>query len=130
MKNNTYNVDILLDSARNYCDCEQVYRDHSKRLSEAKKTGEYWDCMEGWNRDNNIYYHDSFAAWDQFINMCRLVSADHKTVLAAYKSIRRNMQYQRNWESEPRMYHSWSFYGEDYEPGSYESFCRFVHKED
>lgn len=124
---NGYNVNVLLDSAREFCDCEQVYREHSRRLSAAKKSGEYWDCREGWNRDNYAYYKDSCAAWEQLVNMCKLVSADYKRVLPVYKSIRRNTQYSRKWESEPHMYKSWDYYGEDYESGSYESFIRFCH---
>ena len=126
MKNNhNYNVDVLLDAAREFCDCEQDYRDHSRRLSAAKISGEYFDCREGWNRDNWLKYQAASSAREQLVNMCKLVSADVQRVLACYKSIRRNMQYCRNWESEPHMYHSWDFYGEDYEAGSYESFCRF-----
>lgn len=126
---NGYNVDVLLDSARNFCDCEQLYCGHSRRLSAAKKSGEYWDCREGWNRDNHAYYVSANDAWEQLVNMCKLVSADVQKVVACYKSIRRNTQYRRNWESEPHMYKSWSYYGEDYEPGSYESFIRFCHAE-
>ena len=126
MKNNhKYNVDVLLDDARDFCDLESDYCVFSKRLSAAKLTGEYYNCREGWNRDYDHKYDAANNAWSALVNMCKLVSADVHRVLACYKSIRRNMQYCRNWESEPHMYHSWDFYGEDYEAGSYESFCRF-----
>lgn len=123
--NHHYNVNVLLDAARDYCDCERDYMDHSLRLSAAKKSGEYWDCAEGWKRDNNYYYNAARSAREKFNDMCALVSADPSTVLSVYKSIRRYTQYQCAWEREPHMYHSWEFFGEDYEPGTYESFCRF-----
>lgn len=126
MKNNhNYNVEVLMDAARDFCDLESDYCVFSKRYSAAKLSGEYYNRREDWERNYDHKYDAANSAWSALVNMCKLVSADVQRVLACYKSIRRNTQYCRNWETEPHMYHSWSFYGEDYEAGSYESFCRF-----
>lgn len=130
-----YNISVLRSAVTEYCDAESNYRMHTVRMNRAKRDLSYYDNRQAWNNDNMTMYRASWSCYDKLFDMCKLVGADVSAVLAVEKSIRRNMQYQRRWESEPGFSRDWwtTLYEgacSDHEPGSEYSYRKTVETKD
>ena len=126
-----YNIDILRQAATSYLYAEQDYKDFCRRYLSAKKSGEFYKDSASWNLTYQARERDSSAAYDKLWDMCKLVGADPEAVLRVEKSIRRNSQYHRNWETEAHF--TWfcrMFDWEESAPGSEEDYRRFVSAHD
>lgn len=87
------------------------------KVEELRSMVQEWITAQQWyyevermERDARIYHsreaYASESAW--FIALktaCKMLGVDMKTAIAVEKSIRRNTQYKRRWESEPHF--SW-----------------------
>ena len=111
-----YSIDVLREAAQAYCWAESDYRTLCVRFKAAKADGTYYgdrSARSALDREYDMRYRESGAAWEKLRDMCRLVDADMETVLRVEKSIRRNSQYAHNWEREAHLGPSWVWMGED-----------------
>ena len=82
-----------------------------RRMVQEWIVAQQWYCeVERMERDARIFHsreaYASELAWFTALRTaCKALNVDMKTAVAVEKSIRRNTQYKRHWESEPHL--SW-----------------------
>ena len=98
-----YNISILREAADGYTSAKEVFKSHIR--NKAKKIADPKICggKSGWELWYMVYERELSDKYAALHDMCRLIYADPNAVIAIEKSIRRNTQYQRNFQSEARL---------------------------
>lgn len=117
------NMSAFDQAVYDYCYAEQEYQTFAKHYSSIRYTGEYYAHKEKYESEYWRKYAESQGAYSALRLMCNLVGFDILSVLRVFKSIRRNAQYQNNWEREAHFCCDRYFEFERKRTGSVESFC-------
>lgn len=94
-----FNVNFLREAINEALESENDYNLHLvDKPKIIRRTS--WD---EWEKSEAGYRKRDDANWFMLYKMCRMINVDCTTAIAIEKSIRRNMQYQNNWEREPKI---------------------------
>lgn len=124
-----YKMDLRLDMSvfdsvvNEWCYAEGDYRTFCKTYNKAKESREYWKNPTKWDSDYWTKSRAADAAWYAMRNVCDLVGLNVSAVVAVFKSIRRNAQYQNGWNHEARFAYNRFYEFDGKRTGSVESFC-------
>ena len=121
----TINLDV---ETLNYVVSEWCYAHGEYELIAAwfrkyRYTSKYYDNREKYEKEYDQKSRADSAAWSQLYAVSKVVGLDPRAVVAVFKSIRRNAQYQHGWNHEAQFNYNRFFEWEDKRPGSVESFC-------
>lgn len=106
-----------------YCYAEHEYRAFCQQYKRVRYTEEYYAHKDKYEGDYWRKYAESNCTYSALRLMCELVGLDVLSVLRVFKAIRRNAQYQHNWEREAHFNNDRYFEFESKRTGSIESFC-------
>ena len=122
-KINNLNMGVLDSVVSEWCYAKGDYELIAAWFRKNRYTSAYYDNREKRDREYWEKSHAEDAAWSQLLNVSRVVGLDPSAVVAVFKSIRRNAQYQHAWNHEAKFGNNryWDF--EQKRPGSVESFC-------
>ena len=119
-----YKIEVLRQAVTDAFCAEGQYREHIRNKWEKIADPKICGGHEVWERWCYAMDAENRARWQDLAAMCRLIGVDQGAVIAVEKSIRRNMQYQHNWEHEAHLSGSSRWHRN--EPGSEDSYRRVV----
>lgn len=130
--NMTIKTEAFNQAVYDYCYAENDFRTYAVQYSKMRRTPEWWGSTSEYRKGVEAEYWKksalSDAAWNTLRLLSDLVGLDPVAVLAVFKAIRRNSQYQNNWEREAHFSNNRYFEFEGKRPGSVESFCNLCRK--